>query len=679
VVIKKQPFPIIDVPPEQFQNWAGGFSTAKAAGDYASSAGIPLTLMTTNLADGTSVKTMRMEHVWVEAATDFQPSRGAINQNADTWVQLDPSFKQYEFQEGLDVVAISGLDMDKLAQDFVDSGTVNETEGWATGFDPSILQAAQTQAQEKLEAHIATLDKPTVGDVIGGKKTIIKEYPALPSSLPNRIVIVGTRYDKLPSALQQKIEFAFGADILGDMIDPITFPFAKLNNEKVNLSFKPATQADEDALAALIPDGITDASQLPTSIPSSIYVIPELKVNGTVVKTGFAMKIGAELSFVTGNRFVGKGYIRTPRTYKVVAGSFLNVNVFAGSVSPVKLEKLQTKLEATKLTLESADQAAISALTRDDILGDMFYAGGLGYYAQLLSLSYISGLKAKGYYQLAVGYGTIGYEPEVNTFFGQPRSISTGGVAFDIPMINIIANQDGDAEKARQFTLQVGTLSSALEHITPEQMFAPTDPNAPKPDAISAVKALQKASQAGQKIYSITKENINEVLPFLKHDSESISEITRAVSAGKDVTTHTDKVSIPGGWSGFGYIITDPVLGDGVYKISGGLNGGVMTLLEKAEMFFWSVFGVLEGIAPKLLSAMKAILDHVRNIIEIVSTCPVGVAIVAIISITLILIGFMLLAPAFGALGVIAAVGFDIFAGASLAAVSAGWISACKK
>ena len=564
----------IDVPPEDFKNWAGGFNTKEAAGDYASSAGIPLTLQTTNYADGTSVKTMRLEHIWVEAATDFQPSRGAVNQDADTWVQLDPSFKQYEYQEGLDVVAISGLDMDQLAQDFVDSGTVNEAEGWATGFDPSILQNAQTQAQEKLEAHIATLDNPTVGDVIGGKKTIIKEYPALPSSLPNRIVVVGTRYDKLPSALQQTIEFAFARDILGDIIDPITFPFAKLNNEKVNLSFKPATQADEDALAALIPDNISDVNQLPTSLSSSIRVIPELKVNGEVVKTGASMGLGYELPFVTGIRFAGKGYIRTPREYKVVAGSFLNVNVFAGSVSPVKLEKLQEKLKATKTTLESADQTEIAALTRDDILGDMFYAGGLGYYAQLLSLSYISGLKAKGYYQLAAGYGTVGYEPEVNSFFGQPRGIKTGGVAFDIPMIHITANQDGDAEKARQFTLQIGTLSSALEHITPEQMFAPTDPNAPKPDAISAVKALQKASAAGQKIYQINQANMGQILPLLNHDQASKDEIRRALNAGKDVTTHTDKVSIPGGWSGFGYIITDPVVGDGVYKISGGLNGG---------------------------------------------------------------------------------------------------------
>jgi len=78
----------------------------------------------------------------------------------------------------------------------------------------------------------------------------------------------------------------------------------------------------------------------------------------------------------------------------------------------------------------------------------MFYAGGLGYYAQLLSLSYISGLKAKGYYYLVAGYGTVGYEPDIISFFGFPRGIKTGGVAFNITMINVTANQQGDADKA---------------------------------------------------------------------------------------------------------------------------------------------------------------------------------------------------------------------------------------
>jgi len=53
-----------------------------------------------------------------------------------------------------------------------------------------------------------------------------------------------------------------------------------------------------------------------------------------------------------------------------------------------------------------------------------------------------------------------------------------------------------------------------------------------------------------------------------------LNEINSALSAGKEVTTHTDGVSIPGGWSGFGYIILDPDTGVGAYKISGGANGG---------------------------------------------------------------------------------------------------------
>jgi len=57
------------------------------------------------------------------------------------------------------------------------------------------------------------------------------------------------------------------------------FAFAEVNNQQVTLQFTPATQADEDALAALLPEGdITDLSQLPSSIPSYlINVIPELK------------------------------------------------------------------------------------------------------------------------------------------------------------------------------------------------------------------------------------------------------------------------------------------------------------------------------------------------------------------------------------------------------------------
>lgn len=251
------------------------------------------------------------------------------------------------------------------------------------------------------------------------------------------------------------------------------------------------------------------------------------------------------------------------------------MNAYSGSVSPQVLQAVQARLENTKTVLESADEAQIGALTRQELLGDLFHAGGLGYYAQLGALSYLMGLQAGGHHLLSAGTGTFGYEPNVDYFFGFPQAIRTGGVVFDIPLLNVFAVDDGDADRRRQFALQTGILSSALEHAVPDQMFV----NAENPgEAISAVKALQKASSAGQRIYHVTRDNQASVLAAIHHDAETMNEIRNALNVGKEVITHTDAVSVPG-WSGVGYIIVDPETGDGAYKISGGNNGAFIKLI----------------------------------------------------------------------------------------------------
>ncbi len=189
------------------------------------------------------------------------------------------------------------------------------------------------------------------------------------------------------------------------------------------------------------------------------------------------------------------------------------------------------------------------------------------------------GLQADAHYTLAAGIGTFGYEPKVSYFFGFPKSIQPGGIALDMPMVVVTASNDGDAAKKKQYTLQTGILSSALEHAVPEQLFT----NAQNPgEAISAVKAIQKASAAGQRIYHITPANQSAILGNIHHDSDTMTDIRNAINAGKEVITHTDAVSVPG-WTGAGYIITDADTGAGAYKISGGGNGGWFTLLAVAS------------------------------------------------------------------------------------------------
>ncbi len=558
----------IELPAARFQDWAGGFTTPEAALHYAASGGIPIE----GVVSGGKVASVRMEHIWVEAAIDYLPSRGAINRDADSWIALDASYKQYDHLAGLDAAAITGIDPATLAQSFLASGEVNEQEGWATGFDPTILERAETQAAATLEAYITThLPGATVGDVIGGSRTIVQEAPVLPSSLPNRVVVEGTRYAEIPPQLQHRVTFMWERDSLGQWADPVTLPWAAVNNQKLTLSFKPATAADEEALRALLPSGpITDPSQLPTTIPAYlIHVIPELTLNGVVVKRGSPMGLGREIPFTFRLDMPGQALIKQA-TSPVPAGSYLAVATVGGSVSPAILQTLQARVATTKATLESGDPTRIGALTREALLGDLFYAGTLGYFAQYTALAHVMSLAAGGRHTLMPSVGTYGYVPKVRERFGLPAAIEPGGVAMDLDAVNSITDSlDGDAVKRRNLVFETGILSSALESAVPEQMFVtPDNPG----EAISTVKALEKANLAGQRIVHITAANEAAVLPNLHLDPDTITEIQAALHAGKEVITHTDPVTVPG-WTGAGYIIFDPETGEGAYRISGGQSG----------------------------------------------------------------------------------------------------------
>jgi len=590
----------IEVPEDKFRNWAGGFNSISAAADYASSGGIPIA----GVVSGGKITKVQMEHVWVEAAIDFRPSRGAINKAADTWVQLDPSYKQYEFLQGLDVVAISGLDPTALAQSFASSGTVNEAEGWVQNLNPTILQNAQTQAQTALESYIKNnMTNPTVGDVIGGKKIIAQTASVLPAALPYRSLILGARYGKIPAALQNTYALGFGIDVLGDVNVAASFPLARVNNHKLTLSFRPSTAADEQALASLLPEGpITDPSQLPSSIPSYlISVTPEIALEGQVVAQGTPMRLGEDLQLVFQVSLVNSSPL--VKTYEVPAGSYLSLSANQGSVSLPGLRALRAELIRTKTKLESNDPALIGSLSREDVLGDMLHVGTLEYWSQYIEFARIISLADGTRHNLASGFGSLGYEPNVDYFFGFPRAIKTGGVAVNIWVADVNASSNGDTDKRRSFQLRVGMLSSALEHAIPEQMFSVTTypVEGVTVEGVSAVKALQIAASQGQRVYHITSANQAQVLPNLHLDGLAMQEIVSALAAGKEVIAHTDRVTVTG-WTGEGYIMFDPVTGAGAYKITGGANGGTTSWCDVV------VIAIVAIVIIALLAALIAVL-----------------------------------------------------------------------
>jgi transglutaminase superfamily protein len=559
----------IDVPEDKFRNWAGGFQHIEAAMDFASAGGLPLTAVTS----AGRVAKIRMEHIWVEAAVDFHPSRGMKNLVADSWVAMDPSFKQVEILPGLDAVRLSGIDSKQLAETFLASGTVNDAEGWGTGFDPAILQNAQNAVRESLRTYVEqNLPDATVDEVLGGKRILAQHAPVLATGLPNRIVVNGARYASIPMSLEQQITFAFGKDIDGEPINPLTLPWAKLNNRQVTLSFMPATQADADAVQALIPGGITDIAQFPSSIPAYlIRVVPELRVGTAVVSRGASMTLGTEIDFVFNSRFVSAG--TKPFSYKVIAGSYLAIAVVSGTLNAAETVLARTRLVAIAAVFERGNLSEVAALTRENVIGEMFHAGILAYFGHYDSVARAAAQTQSAHHVLAAGIGSFGYEPRVEYFFGIPRSLRHGGAGMNVPIVNIVGHEGTDnvAEK-RAFSVQIGALSSSLEHAVPEQMF-PSGTG--ETTGISAVKALGKAASAGQRIYEITQSNRATVLPLIHHDQSTLQEISNALAAGKVVITHTAPVSVPG-WAGAGYVIMDPDTGAAAWKIAGGANGGYL-------------------------------------------------------------------------------------------------------
>lgn len=209
---------------------------------------------------------------------------------ADTWVALDASFKQYTYLQGLDAIEISGLDVEQLAEDFAASGTVDEELGYVQNLDVGLIEAAQEQVADAMQTFIEEqMDDPTTGDVLGGRKAIIQERGELTERPDNRIMLRGAAWPSLPDSLRNSLRVTFDVDYLtGQPQGGVVLPWASVNNHRLTLSYRPTTEADEQALLAMLPEGeITDLDQLPQTLPGhSISLTPEIKFDGEIVLTG---------------------------------------------------------------------------------------------------------------------------------------------------------------------------------------------------------------------------------------------------------------------------------------------------------------------------------------------------------------------------------------------------------
>jgi len=196
----------------------------------------------------------------------------------------------------------------------------------------------------------------------------------------------------------------------------------------------------------------------------------------------------------------------------------------------------------------------------------------------------------------------------VASFFGTPVSGIYQARSIDIQQ-SLVGVAGQDRTKTIAFLKQSGMLGSLLEGAVFDQLEGRT---LPAIRGLSAVHLISNAMDLSTPIYRITLQNKDAVFPLLSLSATVKSDINAAVLQGKTVivpeTSLTDNQ-----WSGVGYIIQDETTGAGAYRISGGLNGGLMIncagellpifikaakIVVSIALIFYIVAGILAGFAP---------------------------------------------------------------------------------
>ncbi len=318
------------------------------------------------------------------------------------------------------------------------------------------------------------------------------------------------------------------------------------------------------------------------------------------------------------------------------AGEYIATHLDLQGVSATQLQTLKDKLAATQTKLATNQT---TGLTKEDLSGDILYSAVLSYFAANQAASQIAQRTAGIVEYRKPSFGNFETSAKPLYWFGIPRNVSFPGLVMDIDRYaNIVVAKDNSSVVG--YVKQGGMRLSAYEHLIPEKMFTdPLDPN--RPQGVSAVKALGLAASQGQKIYTLNAANQTShaiLLAQVTIDANARAEIQNALAAGKEVTVHQSPIT-QSGWTGSGYIISDPVTGSGAYKISGGANGGMLIakglLTGLGIAMFFAGPAAIAAVAPILLLLLTIVTIFVAaysvilNAIDILDTggkCAVQLA-----------------------------------------------------
>lgn len=589
----------IEIPIDKAKNWVGGATDPNMVGTILATNGIPAK----TLISGGTVTAVQLEHVWVNAWINYIPSRGAVHRpgHEDTWIPLDASFKQYDYTQGIDISSAVPFDTNTFVNQIQSTAMINQSDGSVTNVNSTYVQQTMQDYQTQVQNYIQqNYPNATVGDVIGKKEIIQKNYPILVGTLPYKTIQVSSEFAQVPDNLRYKVTFEIrDSNATGTSLS-YTIGISELDGKRVTLSYTPATANDAQVI-----DSYNGIFNVPAYL---VNMKPQIKIDGVVAATGNPIGLGNDQTF--NMQFVSPAYGTESVSNIVTAGAYYGIGINPNKVPQELLAQRKTNLESVK------DTTCVNSSYADECSGELLYATAMGYFFVVNGFDDIFAqsngiIKMKDVSEAIVSDGV-----SASNLFGIPTGITETGLMIDVDRnIYVAFPKDGNQSRVRQFMMSAGQMSSAMEHGIFESMY--------QEKGVSTVQVLKLANDQGIPIYTITQNNISSILPALQISDEVINDIQNAVNAGKTVIVPKQNITYYN-WTGTGYVVMDSQTGAGAYMISTSLAGGgcciaagglpvgctIIDLEHKmTPLYFLAVIGTAIGTVSMLVWGLGALVS----------------------------------------------------------------------
>ncbi len=596
------------VPIDKMKTWVGDAEHPEAIINLLQQGGIP----SAAIVEGGVIAHVKMEHVWVEAWVDYEPSRGAVNRVGDTWIPLDASFKRKDISDGIDWKSLADFDAAAFAAQL--TGSSNYDASWVSAMDATLMQdTLQIYSSDLRQALIDTGKYDiSLGELLGGTRLVERQQSLLSSGLPYRLLVQAPSMASLPDSLRYQYSLALYTGTtemaLGDSVIKHAVNLPELASQRVALSFVPANQEAIDLINSYLPEpsqgNSIEPSELPGNLPGYlIEVNAELSIDGNVIDTAGPFLMGSQL--ILENEVISPTLGKERVLSYPVAGEYraLGWNLQGGLNQDIN--DTADRLAATEAALAEAN---ISELDRHRLSGDVLRASLQLYFAANDLYGGWQSRFSDALLYRAPSFGAASSALVTDWMFGIPRSVHFKGVALELDRLRVQAvSADDNPEATSQFKQQLGQLGSALAHVVLEQGFGDGTSA-----GISAVRAMAAALQNNQRIYSVTSNNASSILPGLGLDETLQSRFDAALAADWQLLIPEGKVSI-GDWWGMGTNAWDSVSGNNDFPSYGDsrIAAGVIYSSAGAALG-WS--GLTPAIDPELfLAAINAPVSSILS------------------------------------------------------------------